>query len=178
MKREMCFSKDQVVDIVSRYLNIKLEEVASPCRKREKVYARQLFMYFLYKYSRLSLIGIGEIFGGRDHSTVVYSRDQISNLSTTDKSIKRDVLRIGRMFDNLVQYSISSLPELLDEFDTAKDSITELKLYAKEIEIHIQNAVRRLETLNCEIEVLEKRKDRIQEFSDRIYQSAELMEVA
>jgi len=66
-------------------------------RKREIVFARQLIMFFLKKYTKMSLKSVGQEFRGegfkkgKDHTTVIYAIQQIKNLCDVDPIISREV---------------------------------------------------------------------------------------
>lgn len=59
------------------------------CRKREFVYARQMFTTYLRKYHPFyTLTTIGMITGGRDHSTVLHDEKAFSDLHDTDSHFR------------------------------------------------------------------------------------------
>ena len=60
------------------------ETLAGKTRKRQIVIARQLSMYLAKNLTDKSLKAIGENFGGRDHSTVIYSCKTVQDLLDTD----------------------------------------------------------------------------------------------
>lgn len=64
-----------IIDIVCRVLDVEKEELISKSRERHIVEARQIAMYFIHRYCNLSLKPIGNLFGGRDHSTVIHARE-------------------------------------------------------------------------------------------------------
>jgi hypothetical protein len=66
-------------------------------RKREFVYARQIAMMLISKYTRFSLAKIGQEFGGRDHATVLHSKRTIQNLCDGSKKIKEEVDKIEKL---------------------------------------------------------------------------------
>jgi hypothetical protein len=55
----------------------------SPSRKRELVAVRQALMAIYLEYSSKSLKAIGDYFGGRDHTTVIHSKDTLKDLIDT-----------------------------------------------------------------------------------------------
>ena len=65
-------------------------------RKREYVYARQIAMTLISKHTKFSLGKIGEMFGGKDHATVLHSKRTICNLMETSKSINAEVIKIEK----------------------------------------------------------------------------------
>ena len=82
--------EDIVHDVVSRFHPYTWEALKSPSRKRELVMARHLHMHFIHKYSRMSLISIGTLFGGRDHSSVIHGCKLVRDLRDTDRKYRAD----------------------------------------------------------------------------------------
>lgn len=66
-------------------------------RKREYVYARQIAMMLISKYTKFSLGKIGQEFGGRDHATVLHSKRTIQNLCEGSKKIREEVDKIEKL---------------------------------------------------------------------------------
>jgi len=80
-----------ILDIVSNYYNISTSDLLSKNRKKKYVFPRQVAMYILKDIYDLTYKKIGQIFNNRDHSTVIYSIEQISNDLQIDKTKKNDV---------------------------------------------------------------------------------------
>jgi chromosomal replication initiator protein len=51
-------------------------------------------MYLLREESELSLPKIGELLGGRDHTTVMYGHEKINDLLDRDKNLRRKIVNI------------------------------------------------------------------------------------
>ncbi|MBI9009269.1 MAG: chromosomal replication initiator protein DnaA [Tenericutes bacterium] len=83
-----------ILDIVSNYYNITPTELLSKNRKKKFVFPRQIAMYIFKDIYDLTYKKIGQIFNDRDHSTVIYSIEQISNDIQTDKDKKNDVEKL------------------------------------------------------------------------------------
>ncbi len=83
-----------ILDVVSNYYNISTTEMLAKNRKRKFVFPRQIAMYILKEVYNLTYKKIGQIFNNRDHSTVIYSIEQISNDIQTDKDKKNDVEKL------------------------------------------------------------------------------------
>ncbi len=77
-----------ILDMVAGHFNLDVEVIKSNSRKREIVIARQLAMYFVKEHTSHSLKTIGKAFGGRDHSTVIYSCRTVNDLIDSDKSFQ------------------------------------------------------------------------------------------
>jgi chromosomal replication initiator protein len=63
------------------------DDLTSPSRRQPLVLSRQIAMYLCRDLTDLSLPKIGKRFGGRDHSTVIYAVDKISQLIQTDHEV-------------------------------------------------------------------------------------------
>jgi chromosomal replication initiator protein len=66
------------------YYNLKIGDLKAKRRTKNIVFPRQVAMYLCRKYTETSFPGIGEKFGGRDHSTVIHAS------KTIEKKIKED----------------------------------------------------------------------------------------
>lgn len=69
---------DSIKKVICKNYNLSLEDLDSKNRSRAISYPRQIAMYMCRKYTDLSLLKIGESFGGRDHSTVIHAYEKIS----------------------------------------------------------------------------------------------------
>jgi chromosomal replication initiator protein len=85
---------NNILDIVSNYYNINTTDLLSNKRQKKYVFARQVSMYIIKDIYDLTFKRIGQIFNGRDHSTVIYSIEQISNYMQTDKTVKNDIEKL------------------------------------------------------------------------------------
>jgi len=70
---------DQIIQFVTARTGVTYEEMKSPSRKREFVIARQAAMWLTWKHTEKTLSQIGRRFGGRDHSTVIHSKDAVDD---------------------------------------------------------------------------------------------------
>jgi chromosomal replication initiator protein len=62
-----------VAESVCEYFNVELVRVRSASRQQSLVQARQLAMYLVREMTAAPLTQIGQYFGGRDHTTVLYA---------------------------------------------------------------------------------------------------------
>ena len=77
--------------MVAEHYDLTVEKLQGKTRKRSIVIARQLSMYLAKNLTNKSLKTIGENFGGRDHSTVIYSYRAVKDLLDTDNLFKSTV---------------------------------------------------------------------------------------
>lgn len=79
-------AKQSVYEIIADICNalkITHKEFTSPSRKGELVIARIIATNFIIKNVNVSLEQVGSLMGGRDHSTVVYYKNQYRDLTET-----------------------------------------------------------------------------------------------
>lgn len=79
----------QVINSVCTYFNIKHSELTGPKRQKQLVLSRHMIMYILSEDLKLTVERIGEILGGRDHTTVMHGRDRIKKLLDIDREVQR-----------------------------------------------------------------------------------------
>jgi len=80
-------SPESVLLAVVDEFKVSMEELKGNSRRREISTARQVAMYLMRHHTDLSLPKIGEVFGGKDHTTVLYSCEKISQLKNTDPNL-------------------------------------------------------------------------------------------
>ncbi|MBC8333868.1 MAG: chromosomal replication initiator protein DnaA [Anaerolineales bacterium] len=84
----------RVVDLVAASFNLTTERLISRDRSRAVALPRQIAMYLLRREADISLPQIGKILGGRDHTTVIYAIDKITDLLESDENLRRQVVQI------------------------------------------------------------------------------------
>lgn len=85
-----------IQQLVAEHFNVPTERLNQETRKRNIVIARQLSMYLAKKMTNRSLKSIGETFGGRDHSTVIYSCRAVQDMMDTDMIFKDTVAELEK----------------------------------------------------------------------------------
>lgn len=84
-------------DIISRtaeYFDLSVDDLYGPTRAQQIATARQIAMYLCRELTPLSLPKIGQLFGGRDHTTVMYAHKKISQLIAERRSIYNQVTEL------------------------------------------------------------------------------------
>lgn len=83
-----------VLRIVAEYFNLRPEDLTGRKRTKEVANARQVAMYLLRQENDLSLPAIGEQLGGRDHSTVRYGVEKITEDLEHDEALRQIIMTL------------------------------------------------------------------------------------
>ena len=76
------------------YYDIKVADIKSKRRTRDISVPRQIAMFICREHTKSSLPEIGRQFGGKDHTTVIFSYKKISNLIKENKELKVSIQEI------------------------------------------------------------------------------------
>ncbi len=85
---------EQIIHVVANQFGVDEARMLSRDRSREVAFPRQVAMFLIREETEDSLPEIGKSLGGRDHTTVMYGCDKISELIETDDGIRRQVMAI------------------------------------------------------------------------------------
>jgi chromosomal replication initiator protein len=88
-------SPETVINAVSETFGVSIEDLKGSSRRREISVARQIGMYLMRQHTDLSLPKIGEVFGGKDHTTVMYSCEKIAQQKETDPELARNLRQLS-----------------------------------------------------------------------------------
>jgi len=87
---------DDIIKVTCDYYGIKSTQLKGPKREAALVRARQIAMYLLKTELGLTLVEIGNVLGGRDHTTVMHGVGKIEKLVDKKATISEDILGIKR----------------------------------------------------------------------------------
>mgnify|MGYP000991470123 CR=1 FL=1 len=90
-----------IQEIVSSYFKIKIDDLIAKKRTRNIVYPRQIAMYLCRELTDISLPRIGEIFGGRDHTTVIHAHDKIAKECKEDSKLANIIKELVTRIENV-----------------------------------------------------------------------------
>jgi chromosomal replication initiator protein len=100
LKDLISLDKDNEVqpsDIISHtaeYYDLALDDLYGSSRAQQIATARQIAMYLCRELTSLSLPKIGQLFGGKDHTTVMYAHKKITQLIAERRSIFNQVAEL------------------------------------------------------------------------------------
>ena len=87
-------SAEVITEYICKYYNMDAAVLYSQSRSRDVVNARNIAMYLIRRMTNLSLVDIGKKFGGRDHSTVLHSLDNVEQKMRSDPAFAEVVKEI------------------------------------------------------------------------------------
>lgn len=67
-----------IIGRVAKYFHLTFDDLVGPTRTKNVTIARQIAMYLTRDLTSMSLVNIGQVFGGRDHTTVMHNCKTIS----------------------------------------------------------------------------------------------------
>ncbi|MBD2112263.1 MULTISPECIES: chromosomal replication initiator protein DnaA [Cyanophyceae] len=88
-------SPSSVLAVVAEKFGVSVEDLKGSSRRREISQARQVGMYLMRRHTDLSLPKIGDAFGGKDHTTVLYSYTKIEKLLKRDLDLAQTIRQLG-----------------------------------------------------------------------------------
>jgi chromosomal replication initiator protein len=83
-----------IIDCVCKYFGLSHDQVTGKSRDKSIVVPRQIAMYLVREETSASLEQIGQLLGGRDHTTVMHGWDKIGAAVQEDHQLRNDVLAI------------------------------------------------------------------------------------
>ena len=87
-------SPADIISITATFYQLSVEDLYGSSRSQTTALARQVAMYLCREMTSLSLPKIGQLFGNRDHTTVMYANKKISELMKERRSIYNQVTEI------------------------------------------------------------------------------------
>ncbi|HHX58784.1 MAG TPA: chromosomal replication initiator protein DnaA [Candidatus Moranbacteria bacterium] len=91
-------SAEKIIQSVAQYYNIEPKDICGTSRKRKVIRPRQVAVYLLRKDINLSYPEIGEILGGRDHSTAIYAFDKMETELKDNQELNNQLKFIREKF--------------------------------------------------------------------------------
>lgn len=83
-----------IIKVVADHYNVKQDELFNKKRTQNIAFPRQVAMYLCRELADLSYPRIGELFGGRDHTTVIHAYEKISNFKNSNLAFQNELQKI------------------------------------------------------------------------------------
>ena len=81
-------SETKIINVVADYYNLVPSQLTGKVRTGQLALARHVAMYLIRNNIDVPLSKIGNIFGGRDHTTVMNGIMKVENMLKTDEPLK------------------------------------------------------------------------------------------
>ncbi|HLB64368.1 MAG TPA: chromosomal replication initiator protein DnaA [Anaerolineales bacterium] len=94
MPRGSMLTPDRIISAVADHFGIDEDRLLSRDRSRQVALPRQVAMFLIREETDASLPQIGDVLGGRDHTTVMYGCDKIAARLETDDALRRQVIAV------------------------------------------------------------------------------------
>ena len=85
---------EQIMDVVSEYFGVSVDDLRGQSRSRVLVNARQVAMYLCRELTDMSLPRIGQAFGGRDHTTVMHADRKIRQMMAERRTLFNQIAEL------------------------------------------------------------------------------------
>ena len=89
-----------IQETIASYFKLKIDELLAKKRTRNVAYPRQIAMYLSRELTETSLPRLGEMFGGRDHTTVIHAYDKISRERNADIKLSNTIKELIKRIEN------------------------------------------------------------------------------
>lgn len=89
LEKNRSVNPNKILQSTIKYFSVNLEDVLGPRRQKELVLPRQIAMFLMYEECKTPFEKIGEILGGRDHTTIMHGVDKIRAVAGRDMEIQR-----------------------------------------------------------------------------------------
>ena len=83
-----------IIKVVADHYNVKQDELFNKKRTQNIAFPPQVAMYLCRELADLSYPRIGELFGGRDHTTVIHAYEKISNFKNSNLAFQNELQEI------------------------------------------------------------------------------------
>jgi len=94
-------SPTDIINATAAYFKLTVDDLYGSSRSQAVATARQIAMYLCRERTSLSLPKIGQLFGNRDHTTVMYAYKKISDLMKERRSLYNQVTEITAQLGRL-----------------------------------------------------------------------------
>ena len=84
----------EVISAVASHFNLKISDLTGPRRLKSIALPRQLLMYLLRTELKIPFMEVGRLLGNRDHTTIIYGVEKITNILPTSEKLRVDIAGI------------------------------------------------------------------------------------
>lgn len=89
--KEEALTAETIIDAVCSFYKLPKNELIGKKKKKELVEPRQICTYLITELLSIPLVSVGQAMGGKDHTTIIYTRNKIAELIKTNPKIATEV---------------------------------------------------------------------------------------
>lgn len=90
---------NQILKTVANYYSVRVTDIKGKRRTKDIVIPRQIAMYLMYDMTQTPYMSIGELMGGRDHTTVMYGVQKVEDVMMQEVKTRQDIVNIKRVLE-------------------------------------------------------------------------------
>lgn len=98
----------EIIHHTAKYYGLTIADMEGSSRSHQIASARQIAMYLCRELTNLSLPKIGTLFGGRDHTTVMYANTKVGNLIRQRQSVYNQVTELSNQIREAHRFNSNS----------------------------------------------------------------------
>lgn len=98
--KEKEITPQMIIEMVSSHYNISIDQMCSSKRTREISEPRQIAMFLCKEMTEYAFQAIGQLLGGKDHSTVMHGVKKIGDMYKDDENFHREIDDIKKKINN------------------------------------------------------------------------------
>lgn len=98
--RKHIIKPENILGECSPFYDIPIRDITGTSRRQPIVHARHVSMYIMRELTDLSFPAIAQVFGGRDHTTVIHAEKKIKAQMASDKDIYSEITKLIRTINN------------------------------------------------------------------------------
>lgn len=84
----------QLISLVAKHFDFKNKDLLGKSRKADLVLARHIAIFLLRDDLGLQLTKVGELMGGRDHTTIMHAADKIKEEAETNQTVREHLMKL------------------------------------------------------------------------------------
>lgn len=96
-EKKESFDESDIISMTCKYFNLSSQDIIGKKRTKNIVEPRMIAIYLITELLDLPLVRIGQIFGGRDHTTIIHARNKIAEDVKNDARIRIVISDIKNM---------------------------------------------------------------------------------
>jgi chromosomal replication initiator protein len=90
---------NQILKTVANYYSVRVTDIKGKRRTKNIVIPRQIAMFLMYDMTQTPYMSIGELMGGRDHTTVMHGVHKVGDVMIQEPKIRQDIANIKRVLE-------------------------------------------------------------------------------